>query len=236
MNDSFTRSELRLELRRAYEQTAFTPKAWLDPADAAYIGIHLIERSIALLASHIGGDLIDVGCGQQPYRSYFQHVRRKVACDYDLTRGDMDFACPASDLPVEDQSFDAVLCTEVLEHVPDPLAVWREFNRVLRLGGKVLLTTPMYWPEHEQPHDYFRYSQHGLCYLADKAGFAIIHLIPRGGVWALLGQVVLHTMPRYFPWKWQRQLWNRTMLGVDAWRLNPTATIGWTILAEKTSV
>jgi SAM-dependent methyltransferase len=236
MKDSFTKRDLQIELRAIYRQSAFEPTAWLDPADPAYIGIHLIERSVAFLAPQISGDLIDVGCGQQPYRKHFSHVRRKIACDYDATRGEVDFACPASDIPVAEQSFDAILCTEVLEHVPDPLAVWQEFHRILRPGGKVLLTTPMYWPGHEQPHDYFRYTEDGLRHLAIEADFAVIHLIPRGGVWALLGQVVLHTMPRYFPWKWQRKLWNRTMLWLDAWRLNPAVTIGWTILAEKKNI
>jgi SAM-dependent methyltransferase len=235
MKASLTRSELAIELRNAYKQAPFTPIAWLDPADPAYIGIHLIERSLAMLAAEIDGSLIDVGCGRQPYRAYFRHVRDKVACDYDASRGEVDFVCPASDIPVADQSFDAVLCTEVLEHVPDPFAVWQEFHRVLRPGGKVLLTTPMYWPEHEQPHDYFRYPAHGLCCLAENAGFVVSRLIPRGGVWALLGQVVLHTMPRFFLWKWQRSWWNQVMLSLDAWRLNPALTIGWTVLAEKRS-
>jgi SAM-dependent methyltransferase len=233
LNSTQTDAALRCELGHLYHRGRFRAQAWRDSSDHAYLATHLVERSIALLASELVGELIDVGCGEQPYRDYFSHVSRKLACDIDKKRGDVDFACPASKIPIGDNSLDAILCTEVLEHVPDPLAVWHEFYRILRAGGKVLLTTPMYWPAHERPHDYFRYPEDGLRFLAERTGFSILRLMPRGGVWAFLGQIVLHIMPQYFPWRWQRHLWNRMFLFLDSWRLNPTVTLGWTILAQK---
>ena len=128
---------------------------------------------------------------------------------------------------------DSILCTEVLEHVPDPLAVWREFYRVLRVGGKVLLTTPMYWPGHEEPYDFYRYPEFGLRRLAQETGFEVAQLVPRGGAWAFFGQVILHVMPHYLRFRWQRVILNRCVLGLDAWRSNPRLTLGWTILAVK---
>jgi SAM-dependent methyltransferase len=193
----------------------------------------LIERSMALLAPELAGDLLDVGCGESPYESYLGHTRSKRKCDYNAARGAVDFVSSAVCLPVKDNSFDAILCTEVLEHVPDPVATWREFHRVLRPHGRVLLSTPMYWPSHEQPYDFYRYPEHGLRWLATNAGFSVEALLPRGGVWALFGQVTLHVMPQYFRVKAQRRLWNRTVLKLDAWRCNPQVTLGWTILARK---
>ena len=222
-----------LALRGLYGTGHFTPRSWSDSSDHAYIGIHLIERSIAALAPKVGGEMIDIGCGRQPYRSYFTHLTRVVTCDHDASRGSVDFACPAHAIPVADASFDTVLCTEVLEHVPDPLAVWHEFYRILRPGGKVLLTTPMYWPEHETPYDFFRYPEHGLRHLAASSGFLVEELWPRGGVWALLGQVVIHVAGHYLPLPFMRSAWNRTMLAIDRRRVNPALTIGWTILATK---
>jgi len=220
-------------LRALYASRLRNPAAWTDQADHAHINNHLIEHSIAGLASQLHGDMIDVGCGQQPYRQYFEHVARMTACDYDGSRGTVDFSCPAHAIPVAAESFDAILCTEVLEHVPDPLAVWREFHRILRPGGKVLLTTPAYWPPHELPYDFYRYPEHGLRHLATTAGFEVKEMWPRGGRWALLGQVGIHVLGHYLKWPWMKRAWNRTVISVDRRRNNPDITMGWTMLAQK---
>lgn len=222
-------------LRSLYSDRHFRPKAWTDQSDYSYIGTHLIERSIALLAPQLRGKFLDVGCGTQPYACYFNHLSEQHACDFDPQRGNVDFACPADKIPVPDGTYDSILCTEVLEHTPDPLAVWREFHRILRPGGNVLLSTPMYWPSHEQPYDFTRFPPHGLQYLAEKAGFTVNCLLPRGGVWAFLAQVVLHAIPQYFRASIQRRCWNHLSLRLDQWRSNPNLSIGWTILATKDS-
>jgi SAM-dependent methyltransferase len=225
--------DLRAALRELYSQADFRSRVYRDSANQSYPGIVLIERSIALLAPQLTGELLDVGCGQQPYVSYFRHVERKRACDFNVDRGEVDFACPADHIPLPDASLDSVLCTEVLEHVPDPRAVWQEFARVLKPGGKVLLTTPMYWPSHEDPHDFFRHTQFGLRRMAEEAGFEVLKLLPRGGVWAFFAQAIQHSIPQYLRFRWQRSLVNKLLLAVDRWRCNPSVTIGWTILARK---
>ncbi len=229
---SFSLAELRESLRALYA-AAPAEQAWADRADHGYLATHLIERSIAALAPRLSGTMIDVGCGQQPYRRYFGHLPKIVACDFDAARGDVDFACPADRIPVPDGSFDAVLCTEVLEHVPDPLAVWREFHRVLRPGGAVLLTTPLYWPPHEEPFDFYRYPRCGLLHLARSAGFEVEELWPRGGVWVFLAQVAMHVLSHYLRFAWMRRFWNASALALDRARCNANLTLGWTILARK---
>jgi len=218
-----------------YADRSFRPRVFTDKSDISFVAVHLIERSIALLAPEIEGDMLDVGCGQQPYLSYFEHVAGKRACDFDASRGNVDFACSADRIPLEDGSLDSILCTEVLEHVPDPLAVWKEFHRLLRPDGKVLLTTPMYWPAHELPYDFYRYPEHGLRYLVSQSGFELLALVPRGGPWALWGQVTLHVMQHYFPFRWQMALWNRITLWVDRRCGGPRLTLGWTVLARRLS-
>src|SRR6185436_12944544 len=104
----------RDSLRQLYAN-GFAPRAWTDRADYAFIAITLIERSIALLAKELSGDLLDVGCGRGPYDGYFGHVRNKRNCDYGATRGRVDFVSSAVHLPVKDAAFDSILCTEVLE-------------------------------------------------------------------------------------------------------------------------
>ena len=226
-------SHLRAELRDLYAAPPLASGVWQDTSDFAFIGTSLIERSISLGAPKLEGDLLDVGSGADPYRACFPQIRRKVNCDYSGARGPVDFISSAVHLPVAAASFDSILCTEVLEHVPDPLATWREFHRVLRPGGRVLLSTPMYWPPHELPFDFYRYPEHGLRWLVTQSGFEVEALYPRGGVWALWGQVTLHIMPQYFRFRWQRRLWNRLLLGLDRWRGNAQITLGWTVLARK---
>jgi SAM-dependent methyltransferase len=76
--------------------------------------------------------------------------------------------------PFSDGEFDAVLTSEVLEHVFNPDEFLSEINRVLRDGGVLLLTVPFVWDEHEQPFDYARYSSFGLRHLLESYGFEII--------------------------------------------------------------
>jgi SAM-dependent methyltransferase len=216
-----------------YEDNSFQHRVFVDPSDHGFIAVSLIERSIAVLAPELGGDFLDVGCGDQPYIPYFQHVSRRTACDFDAKRGEVDFACPADKVPLPDASIDSILCTEVLEHVPDPLAVWNEFYRLLRPGGKVLLTTPMYWPPHELPYDFYRYPEQGLRRLVEESGFELLAILPRGGPWAMWGQVTMHVWQRFFLFAWQRSLWNRLILAMDRWTKFPRITLGWTVLARK---
>ena len=63
-----------------------------------------------------------------------------------------------------------MVCTQVLEHVPDPGAALSEFLRVLRPGGRVAISTPLTWFLHETPHDYYRYTSYGLTHLSTRPG------------------------------------------------------------------
>jgi SAM-dependent methyltransferase len=227
-------AQQRKTLCELYDVPLLNPPVFKDEADYSYPNNHLIEHSIALFASEITGVALEVGCGEQPYKRYFTRVQKIVATDFDPARGTVDVATPASPLPFRNQVFDGIIATEVLEHVPDPAAVFKEFHRVLKIGGKLLLSTPMYWPAHEQPYDYFRYPGHGLLALASRAGFEIKALCPRGGIYALMGQIILQSIQQYFRIALQRRLWNRTILYFDRCRTNPRITLGWTLLAVKT--
>lgn len=226
-------STVKAGLRRMYEDRSFQPLVFTDPSEHGYIAVSLIERSISLLAPELSGDFLDVGCGTQPYLPYFGHVKKKTACDFDATRGNVDFACPADKVPLSDACMDSILCTEVLEHVPDPMAVWLEFHRLLRPGGRVLLTTPMYWPPHELPYDFYRYPSHGLRRLVEESGFKLLAIIPRGGPFAFWGQATVHVWQPFFRFAALRSVWNRLMLWLDRMGSSARITIGWTVLAEK---
>jgi SAM-dependent methyltransferase len=82
---------------------------------------------------------------------------------------------------------DAVVCREVLEHIPEPAAVLAEFRRTLRQCGTLYLTTPLLWEVHEHPYDFYRYTPYALRRLLTAAGFAVGSIAPRAGRYRALG-------------------------------------------------
>src|SRR5207245_3323393 len=85
-------------------------------------------------------------------------------------------------LPFRSDVFASVLCTQVIEHVPTPEHVFAQAYRVLKAGGYLVLTTPQTWGLHEVPHDYYRYTEYGLRFLAERAGFTVVRVEPTCGI------------------------------------------------------
>jgi len=94
-------------------------------------------------------------------------------CQVSKGYGSIDYVCKLDAIPVENGRYDVVLCTQVLEHVAEPWEVFLELNRVLKPRGRLLLTAPLCWDEHEKPYDFYRYTQFGLSHLATRAGFEV---------------------------------------------------------------
>lgn len=132
-----------------------------------------------------GDGVIDVGAGELKYKHYFSHCRY---VSNDLCIGDeawsysgIDIVSSAYAIPVADGSFDAVLCIQVLEHLDAPDEVFKEFNRILKPGGCLFLSAPLLSGEHQQPHDYFRFTRFGLAALGERNGLNVLSLQPHGG-------------------------------------------------------
>lgn len=122
------------------------------------------------------GRVLDVGCGSQPYRSLFRE-HDYVGLEFDTAR---NRATKSADLwfdgrrfPSDDAAFDIVLCSQVLEHTPEPQAMIAEIARVLRPGGRLILSVPFVWDEHEQPYDNFRFTRFALTRLLVGSGFRV---------------------------------------------------------------
>lgn len=120
--------------------------------------------------------VLDVGCGRKPYRDFIPAVTY-LGLEIDTPRSRVmskaDAFYDGGTLPFANSSFDAVLCSQVFEHVFTPAEFLQEICRVLRPGGCLLLAVPFVWDEHEQPHDFARYSSFGLNALLQRAGFVV---------------------------------------------------------------
>lgn len=140
-----------------------------------------------------GTSVLDIGAGDAPYRELFGHTRY-VTTDWGQSMHpgvrSVDVVAPAHALPIEDGSFGLVLCTQVLEHVPEPSAVLGECFRVLEPGGRLALTVPLLWELHELPHDYYRFTEPGVQHLLHKAGFVEAMVLPRSDGFTAVAQLL----------------------------------------------
>jgi SAM-dependent methyltransferase len=120
-----------------------------------------------------GGRVLDYGCADVPYRHFFTADADFVAADLP---GNPDASLelnPDSTVPVDDEEFDVVLSTQVLEHVDDPQRYLSECFRVLRPGGRMLLSTHGVFVYHPDPEDYWRWTCAGLKRVVEDAGFEV---------------------------------------------------------------
>jgi SAM-dependent methyltransferase len=163
-----------------------------------------IEDAVAKLAQSLdpGARVLDAGAGEGNYKRYFSKQRY---CGLDLGVGDqkwdytrLDVVGDLARIPFEAGTFDAAINIVTLEHVTEPARVVCEIARVLKPGGRLLLIAPLEWEEHQQPHDYYRYTRYGLEHLLKQAGFAEIVIEPVGGFFRLLSRRLFNAL-QFFP-------------------------------------
>ncbi len=161
---------------------------------------YYFRRDIRIDGKNLKGRLLDVGCGNKPYRAFFQNVRSYIGLDYPMTQARQDFQGQpeifgdARTLPFAQGSFDAVLCAQVLEHVNHPGQVLTEIGRVLKSGGCGILSVPFIYNVHVGPHDFFRFSPFGITELVEGAGLKIQSLRYQGGIGTAVVQLVHNWM------------------------------------------
>jgi SAM-dependent methyltransferase len=148
--------------------------------------------------------LLDLGCGKVPfYALYREYVSETVCVDWakSLHGGDyLDAECDLTKgLPFADASFDTILLSDVLEHIPTPDSLWREMGRLLKPGGKLLLNVPFYYCLHEDPYDYYRYTKYALRRFAETTGFEIILIKELGGAPEIVVDIVSKSVLRFGP-------------------------------------
>ena len=119
--------------------------------------------------------VLDAGSGTQPYRQLFGHCIYESA-DFEIVEkpyAESTYVCNLAEIPVESDRFDRIIFNQVMEHLPDPISVLKELNRVMKKGGLMICTCPLFYEEHEKPYDFYRYTQFSHQFMFKKAGFNI---------------------------------------------------------------
>jgi SAM-dependent methyltransferase len=138
-----------------------------------------LYKKIAQYANFLSGDLLDFGCGSKPYMPLFKHCTSYTGVDFENVghshkNEHIDVFYDGKKLPFADNKFDSIFSSEVFEHLFNLPEILLELIRVLKPGGRLLITCPFVWPEHETPHDYARYSMFALREELEKKNFKIV--------------------------------------------------------------
>jgi SAM-dependent methyltransferase len=156
----------------------------------AYYSQYLV--TVPLLRQYARGKLIDLGCGSMPYRQFIElQVSAYDSLEFFPSNVPVTYVGDMQAMPmIPDASYNTAISLEVLEHVPDPFRAVREVYRILKHDGIFIVSVPHLSRLHMEPHDYYRYTQYGVRRLLESAGFELIVLEKRGGLFSFLGHQV----------------------------------------------
>lgn len=203
----------------------------------------------------IGTKILDAGAGECQYRSLFKHCEYKTQdfCAYVGSRegisaetwsyGNIDYVSDITDIPVDSACFDALISTEVLEHLPEPIRALKEFGRVIKPGGRILITAPLNSGLHQEPfHFYGGFTPHFYKRFLTDFGFTDINVAPIRGLLANVSQEMIRVV-RYsnahnsfisLPARLALSAWlPRLLFKCDSKYMVPEFTIGYVVEARK---
>lgn len=173
----------------------FRPRWYSIFINPYFIDRYTLYQKIKNFSQNIGPNLkiLDVGCGHKPYSHLFAK-NNYIGIEIDdgnrnLTGKDPDKFYDGETIPYKDQEFDLIICTQVLEHTLHPANLIKEMYRVLRDGGQIFVTAPLISQEHEQPYDFWRFTQFAHQKLFTEANFIDIEIYPTCNFFSSLGQL-----------------------------------------------
>lgn len=230
---------IRENSRHISDATAGTP----DYFELATTNLSLYRALRKAAAEHARGRLLDAGAGRMAYRKMLEEFAESYeGLDMADSTGRLDHMADLQKTGLPDAMYDTVFCTQVLQHLPEPEAAVREMARVLKPGGKAIISVPHLVWMHNEPHDYWRFTKYGMGHLLEKAGMRVVSAGAVGGLVCFIYYAPSTTMlallwpvrPLFRMGLWANKLYIRGMLMLDRWfgcaSLYPTNVL---IVAEK---
>jgi len=186
---------MHMGLNQAYKKQLFQPNFLSLFINPFFIIRSVLHRTIKKEAVNLDGKILDFGCGSKPYKTLFTNATKYIGLDmenegHSHEKEEVDVYYDGKIIPFENGYFDSVFSSEVFEHVFDIDPILEEINRVLKKGGKILVSLPFAWNEHEIPNDFGRYTSFGITYLLEKHGFEIIRLTKTGDFASVVAQLI----------------------------------------------
>jgi SAM-dependent methyltransferase len=149
-----------------------------------------------------GHKILDIGAGEQPYREYCSHLDYNCQdfCQYDgvgdstgiqtssFNINDIDIVSDITEIPVENNSYDAILCTEVIEHVPNPIDAVKEMGRILKPGGTIIISSPFFSLSHFAPYHFYSGFNKYFYQHVFNSGFYIKSCVAYGNYFEVIAQ------------------------------------------------
>ncbi len=180
-------------------------------------GVRLLQAWHRSLAAHLHGRTLDVGAGQLPLRPLVQQYGGQYeSIDIERRHPDLIHVGDAQTLAnFPDNTYDTVISSQVLEHLPDPFAAFAAIARGLKPGGKLILPSPHLSRMHEVPHDYYRFTEFGLRAMSERVALTPLETYPNGGLITFLGQQTCSL--------WMTVMWGIPLLRWPAYALNRLA-------------
>lgn len=163
----------------------------VQPWHFQWLAVKDLYADLQGILPRLAGRVLDVGCRDKPYERWLTSASEIIGLDVRPGPKVDVVAAPGAEWPLDSSSFDAVVCTQVLQYVDDPRALLREIDRVLRPGGTLVVTVPFAYNEHMVVTDYWRFSVHGLESLVSEHG-DVLEGRAQGGVGSTAGLMLLN--------------------------------------------
>jgi len=211
--------------------------------ELATTNLSLYRRLKAAAREYLRGRLLDAGAGRMAYRNILQDCCTQYeSLDIADADGKIDHVADLQDTGLPDATYDTVFCTQVLQHLPDPQRALNEISRILKPGGRALISVPHLVWLHNEPRDYLRFTSHGMKFMLERAGLTVLSSESAGGLICFLAYapstlalaLLWPVRPLFWAGLWLNRIFIRFALALDAtFGLKSLYPTNFIVVAEK---